>query len=142
MDTLQCAIVLAKLELFDWEVQQRFAIGACYNQLMDDAGIPRVQQRPNRTSVFAQYTVLIENREIVQKELNEAGIPTAVHYPIPLSRQPAFAYLDKSADSRPVADEIAQHVMSLPMGPTLMINEQRRVVEALSKAVIGWETTA
>ena len=66
MDTLQCAIVLAKLERFDWEVQQRLALGARYNQRCDAAGIARMVQREDRTSVFAQYTVRVANRAQVQ----------------------------------------------------------------------------
>ncbi len=90
MDTLQCAVVLAKLERFDWEVEQRLKIGARYNKLL--AGkVQVVTQRSDRTSGFAQYTVLIENREQVQEKLKAAGIPTAVHYRIPLN--PNFEHL-------------------------------------------------
>ena len=88
MDTLQCAIVLAKLERFDWEIEQRLKIGAGYNELL--AGkVPVVTQRPDRTSVFAQYTVFVQNCEEVQERLKATGIPTAVHYPVPLHKQPA-----------------------------------------------------
>ena len=93
MDTLQCAIVLAKMERFEWEVQQRHEIGERYNQRLDQAGIARIQQRPERTSVYAQYTVMVPNRKALQKRLAEAGIPTAVHYPVPLNEQPAYKHL-------------------------------------------------
>jgi UDP-2-acetamido-2-deoxy-ribo-hexuluronate aminotransferase len=89
MDTLQCAVVLAKLERFEWEVGQRLKIGARYNELLANK-VPVVAQRPDRTSVFAQYTVLVENREQVQEKLKAAGVPTAVHYPVPLHLQPAY----------------------------------------------------
>lgn len=118
MDTLQCAIVLAKLERFEWEVEQRIAIGQQYNQLMDEAGIKRVQQRNDRTSVFAQYTVLVDDREQLEKKLKDAKIPTAVHYPVPLNQQPAYQHLC-CPDCTPVAKEIAKQVMSLPMSPDL-----------------------
>src|SRR5687767_8791492 len=86
MDTLQCAIVLAKLERFDWEVAQRLAIGARYNELL--AGrLPVVAQRPDRDSMFAQYTVFVDDRAAVQARLAARGIPTAVHYPLPLNEQ-------------------------------------------------------
>lgn len=128
MDTLQCAIVLAKLERFEWEVEQRTQIGKRYNQLL--AGkIQTITQRPDRTSVYGQYSVLIDDRAAIQEKLKEAGIPTAVHYPIPLNLQPAFAYLNKPLGSFPVAEEIAKRVMSLPMGADLSETQQRRIVQ-------------
>ncbi len=130
MDTLQCAIVLAKLEQFDWEVDQRIRIGRRYDQSF--AGKVRtVAQRPDRTSVYGQYTVLIDERAAMQEKLKDAGIPTAVHYPVPLNLQPAFAYLDKPAGSFPVAEETAMRVMSLPMSPMLTADQQERIVAGL-----------
>jgi len=147
MDTLQAAIVLAKLDVFDEEVKARAEIGARYTELLsfplpqeaEEIGkktiiIPYIE--PHNTSVYAQYTVLIENREGVHKKLNEAGIPTAVHYPIPLNLQPAFAHINKSEGSFPVAEELAKKVMSLPMSAVLSGAEQDRVVEALAHACV------
>jgi UDP-2-acetamido-2-deoxy-ribo-hexuluronate aminotransferase len=134
MDTLQCAVVLAKLPRFEWEIERRLAIGARYNQLLDQAGIARVVQRPGRTSVFAQYTVLVEQRERVADTLKAAGIPTAVHYPVPLNRQPAFAELCRGR-ATPNADWAAAQVLSLPMHPDLTEAEQDFVVNQLSGAV-------
>ena len=134
MDTLQCAVVLAKLERFEWEVSRRRAIGARYNRMFDEAGIVRVFQRPGRTSVFAQYTVLVEARDAVAQRLEGAGIPTAVHYPLPLNRQPAFAALCRGGET-PHADWAAARVLSLPMHPDLAEEDQDRVVAALIDAV-------
>lgn len=131
MDTLQCAIVLAKLEQFDWEVERRLEIGARYNSLMDAKGILRVRQRSDRTSVFAQYTVFVEDREKVQNKLKEAGIPTAVHYPVPLNEQPAYKQLTP-AGGTPVAVNTSELVMSLPMHSDMCESIQKAVVEALS----------
>ena len=89
MDTLQCAIVLAKLERFDWEVEQRIKNGKQYNELFYGK-IKTVTQREDRTSVFAQYTVLVENREEIQESLKDKSIPTAVHYPVSMHLQPAY----------------------------------------------------
>ena len=133
MDTLQCAIVLAKLERFDWEVQQRLALGARYNALCDEAGIARIQQRADRTSVFAQYTVRLPNRAAVQERLKAAGIPTAVHYPIPLNQQPA--YVGMCNHPTPVAARLAQEVMSLPMSADLLLHQQDTVMQALRAAL-------
>lgn len=148
MDTLQCAIVLAKLERFDWEVQQRQLLGARYNELCDAAGIARMVQRRDRSSVFAQYTVRLPLganpahpsgtssatlREQVQARLKEAGIPTAVHYPLPLNQQPAYAGLcDRPT---PVAAQLAQQVMSLPMSADLSFPQQDAVMHALRAAL-------
>lgn len=119
MDTLQCAIVLAKLEQFDWEVDQRIKIGTKYNNLMDERGILRVHQSSDRTSVFAQYTVLVNNRELVQSNLKEAGVPTAVHYPIPLNEQLAYQKDWAGENRTTVAAQLSRVVMSLPMHPYL-----------------------
>jgi UDP-2-acetamido-2-deoxy-ribo-hexuluronate aminotransferase len=130
MDTLQCAIVLAKLERFEWEVRQRMEIGQRYNQLLDQAGVERIHLRPERTNVYAQYTIIVPNRESLQKLLAEAGIPTAVHYPVPLNEQPAYKHLC-CLDCTPIAQQLAKQVISLPMGPDLAIEQQQLIVKAL-----------
>lgn len=130
MDTLQCGIVLAKLERFPWEVEMRVELGRRYNDLLDQSGIQRVKQRPDRTSVYAQYTVLVENRERIQESLKQAGIPTAVHYPIPLNEQPAYAAVSRGG-STPNSKALASKVMSLPMSPDLSPRDQEKIVELL-----------
>ena len=132
MDTLQCAIVLAKFERFEWEVEQRAALGARYNELL--AGkLPVVAQRPGRSSVFAQYTVFVDDRAAVQARLAAQGIPTAVHYPKPINQQPAYAALC-CPDCCPESSRAAQRVMSLPMSPDLTLVQQDRVVQALTQS--------
>lgn len=129
MDTLQCAIVLAKLERFEQEIEQRLRIGACYNALF--AGkVHTIIQRPDRTSTFAQYTVCADNREKVQAFLSESGIPTAIHYPVPMHLQPAYATLS-SADCCPVSVVMARKVLSLPMGPDLDVAACHDIADAL-----------
>lgn len=130
MDTMQCAIILAKLERFAWEVEQRIAIGQRYNTLLDELGIVRVQQRPDRNSVFAQYTFFSDQRKALQLRLTELGIPSAVHYPVPLNEQPAYKHLCCS-DCTPIARKISQTVISLPMGPDLSADDQLYIVNAL-----------
>lgn len=130
MDTMQCAIVLAKLERFDWEVEQRLQIGQRYNQLVDKAGMGRIQQRPDRTSVFAQYTIVPHERDKLQDLAQDANIPTAVHYPVPLNEQPA--YKDRCCiDCTPVAQLLAKRVMSLPMSIELDAASQQIIVNRL-----------
>ena len=130
MDTLQCAIVLAKLERFYWEVEQRQKVAQRYNKPLDKWGMARITQRPDRTSVYAQYTILTNDREVLQKRFNEAGIPTGVHYPVPLNEQPAYKHLC-CPDCTPIAQQIAKQVMSLPMGPDLTEAQQQHIVKHL-----------
>lgn len=118
MDTMQCAIVLAKLTRFDWELNRRARFGARYNHAMDEIGVARVIQKSDRTSVFAQYTVLCDDRERMQSLLTAAGVPTAVHYPSPMSRQEPYRQYC-CGDCTPVADTMSKRVLSLPMSADL-----------------------
>ncbi|AKQ53466.1 DegT/DnrJ/EryC1/StrS family aminotransferase [Bordetella hinzii] len=135
MDTLQCAVVLGKLERFDWEIQERLRIGARYQELLADlpAGARTVTVRPDRDSVWAQFTVMVPNREQVIAKLKDAGIPTAVHYPRPIHAQPAYAHF--AAGDTPVSDALAATVMSLPMHPDLDAATQDQIVAALKQAL-------
>ena len=134
MDTLQCAVVLAKLGRLDWELQRRREIGAIYHQRLSPLNLATLAVRPDRDSVWGQYTVRVANRAHVQAVLADAGVPTAVHYPKPLHRQPAYAkYGDP--DSCPLAIAAAGEVMSLPMSADLSETDLDRVVAALAAAV-------
>jgi len=152
MDTLQCAIVLAKWPRFEWEVSSRGAIGAEYTRLIhaevpgakplgrDEVGqqlkgLRTLTLQSGYTSVYAQYTVLVPNREAVQAKLQAAGIPTAVHYPVPINAQPAYKDLCIGGDTV-ISDWMATHVMSLPMGPDLRDVDINSVVKFLSDSFI------
>jgi UDP-2-acetamido-2-deoxy-ribo-hexuluronate aminotransferase len=133
LDTIQAAVLLPKLAILDQEMAQRQEVAARYTILLNEAGIsttPYVE--PHNTSAWAQYTVRVQNREAVQMPLAQAGLPTAVHYPIPLNKQPAVS--DPSA-RLPVGDLVAQEVMSLPMSPALTAGDQQKVAEALRDAL-------
>jgi UDP-2-acetamido-2-deoxy-ribo-hexuluronate aminotransferase len=136
MDTLQCAVVLAKLPRFGWEIERRHALGDRYGRLIRASGAPvqLLAVRPDRDCVWAQYTVLVDHRPAVQAALQAAGIPTAVHYPKPLHHQPAYA-ADCCPDCNPLSIAAAQRVLSLPMSADLSEADQDRVVEALAQAV-------
>ena len=133
MDTLQCAVVLAKLERFEWELEQRARVAARYDALFSGR-IGKVGRTRDRTSVFAQYTVVLDERERLQAVLHGAGIPTAVHYPVPMHLQPAYAEYS-SPDACPVALDMAGKVMSLPMGPYLDPAAATQVAATLLAAV-------
>ena len=132
MDTLQCAIVLAKLERFEWELEQRARVAAHYDAMLSGR-IGLVARGKMRNSVYAQYTVVVEQRERVQARLHAAAIPTAVHYPLPIHVQPAYAYLSRP-EAYPVALNMAAKVLSLPMGPYLAPESISRVAATLLDA--------
>jgi UDP-2-acetamido-2-deoxy-ribo-hexuluronate aminotransferase len=134
MDTLQAAVLLAKLGVFADEVEARARVAARYGeQLRDVVVVPHIE--PHNTSVYAQYTVQVDHREAVQEKLREAGIPTAVHYPIPLHLQPVFTGLNPPAGSFPVAESVAKRVLSLPMHPYLAEDELVRIAVAVTEAI-------
>ncbi len=136
MDTIQCAVVLGKLERFDWEIAERIRIGARYTSLFahDGSGAVRtLSVRPDRTSVYAQYTVLVGDREMVQERLKVAGIPTAVHYPIPLHLQPAYSGYGLRGDF-PISEDLGRRVMSLPMHADLTADAQDAIISAVLTA--------
>jgi UDP-2-acetamido-2-deoxy-ribo-hexuluronate aminotransferase len=136
MDTIQCAVVLAKLERFEWEIAQRIEVGRRYDALLS-AGAPelkRVQVRPDRSSVYAQYTVMTPQRDRLQSALGLRGVPTAVHYPVPLHRQPAYRKYGVDLGLR-ISDSLAAEVISLPMYPDLELRLQDRIVAATREAL-------
>lgn len=134
MDTMQAAILLSKMEIFEEEVKAREQIGARYTQLIN--GRLKVQQIPEGyTNVYAQYTVEVDDRKSVQARLQEMGIPTAVHYPIPMHLQPVYKSLGHKKGDFPHSERAGERVMSLPMHPYLDERTQDKVVEYLFKAI-------
>lgn len=128
LDTLQAAILLPKLEILDDEINARQQVAETYTELLNNAGIattPFIKE--GNVSAWAQYTIQVDNRSNVQEYLKSQGIPTAVHYPIPLNKQPAVA----SDTVLLVGDAIAENVISLPMHPYLILEQQSFIVKAL-----------
>src|SRR5690554_3409348 len=129
LDTLQAAILLPKLEILAEEIELRNQIAQTYTQQLNKAGItttPLIEE--HNISAWAQYTIQVENRDALQAKMQTHGIPTAVHYPIPLNKQPAVA--DKNVQL-PIGDAVAEKVMSLPMHPYMTEGEQQKVVSVL-----------
>ena len=135
MDTLQCAVVLAKLERFDWEIARRLDLGERYRQLIQASGAPvgLISVRPDRDCVWGQFTVFVADRDRVQQRLAAQGVPSAVHYPVPMHRQPAYAALC-CPDCCPESVKAGQRVLSLPMSADLTEADMHRVVDALVSA--------
>ena len=131
LDTLQAAILLPKLGVLDDEMALRQQVAERYTKHLNQADIkttPYVEQ--HNVSAWAQYTICSHNRDVVQEDLKQAGIPTAVHYPIPLNKQPAVANIDVHL---PFGDKVASQVVSLPMSAYLSYADQDRVVSALAR---------
>lgn len=131
LDTLQAAILLPKLAILEEEIGLRGRVAAVYAQELDKASIAAPFIESHNISAYAQYTVRVKNRDAVQTALKAAGIPTAVHYPIPLNKQPAVA----SDAVLPVGDWVAEEVLSLPMHPYMTEEQVRQVVGALAQAL-------
>ena len=136
MDTMQCAVVLAKLERFDWEIEQRLALGDQYRKMITDAGLnlKLITVRPDRDCVWAQFTVIVENRAAVQQLLKAKGVPTATHYPLSLNMQPAYKHLC-CPECTPFSDVAARTVMSLPISPQLSHSNIALIVKMLDEVV-------
>lgn len=130
LDTIQAAVLLAKFDFFQQEIEQRQRIAQRYGELLSGTDVVTPFILPLCTSVFAQYTILSDNRDRLQKELQSKGIPTAVHYPVPLYSQPA---LRVEAPPLPVTEVVSKQVISLPMHPFLKQEEQERVAAAIAK---------
>jgi UDP-2-acetamido-2-deoxy-ribo-hexuluronate aminotransferase len=135
MDTLQCAVILAKLETFDWEIEQRICLGRAYRDMV--SAIPGIQApvvRNDRTCVWAQFTIQSDRRDALIASLKEVGVPTAVHYPVPLHKQPAYKDLCKIVGGIEASEKVSTRVLSLPMHAYLDEDTMRTIVHALEKA--------
>ena len=134
LDTLQAAVLLAKWETFEQEIAARARVGNRYTELLTGhVETPVVE--PHNSHVYAQYTIAAANRQQLQQRLTEQGVPTTVHYPIPLNLQPAFAHFRLGKGSFPKAEVAAERVMSLPMHAFLDEETQDRIVAAVRSSL-------
>lgn len=129
LDTLQAAILLPKLDIFPEELAARQDVAAFYDVLLAKQQIKTPYIEPHNVSAYAQYTICVDDRDNLQQHLQAQGVPTAVHYPIPLNKQPAV-FNEKYL---PIGDELSQKVMSLPMHPYLRESDITLITQALSK---------
>jgi UDP-2-acetamido-2-deoxy-ribo-hexuluronate aminotransferase len=140
LDTLQAAVLLKKLTIFDNELEVRNQIAQRYNEAFSRHAehqdtsrrlkIPHIV--PHNECSWAQYTIQIQNRNSVQINLGKKGIPTAIHYPIPLNKQPAVA--DENS-WLPVGDNLSQNVLSLPIHPYLEIETQVKIIKTIENII-------
>ncbi len=134
LDTLQAAILIEKMKIFDHEFSLRQAVAAQYETMLKGiVETPYID--PAGESVFAQYTVEVDNRDEVQRLMQLDGVPTCVHYPKPLHMQPALKYLNVKEGSFPVSERAASRVVSLPFHPYLTNEDQKKVCDSLAQAI-------
>jgi len=131
LDTIQAAVLLAKFEIFPDEVMQRDRVGRQYTASINamQSTIVAPQIRSNCTTVYAQYSIMANNREQLIAKLNKMNIPTAVHYPVPLHLQPPFY---NNQLNLPVVEDVATKIVSLPMHPYLSTEDIEKVSRALA----------
>ncbi len=131
MDTLQCAIVNIKLKHYKKDLALRQEVAEKYTKALQDKDIVLPFIDKNTTSVFAQYSIRVKERDKLQTKLKEKGIPTAVHYPMPLHLQECFEYLNYTKGDFPIAEQISQEIMSLPMNPYISDDEIAYITKVL-----------
>jgi UDP-2-acetamido-2-deoxy-ribo-hexuluronate aminotransferase len=130
LDTLQAAILLAKIDIFVEEIDNRNKLADRYSDALKDVVI--VPAKPERTiSAWAQYTLRVQHRDIFQGVLSAAGIPTAIYYPLPMHLQPAYREFGSGLGSLPASEQLSGEVISLPMNPYWTDDDLQRVVEAV-----------
>lgn len=134
MDTMQAAVLLEKLAFFEEEIALRQTVAQRYQKLLPRE-IKKQLIKPENLSVYAQYTIEVDDRETVQKLLEQRGIPTAIHYPLGLHEQPIFQKMFPGKQSFLHTEAAAQRVMSLPMHPYMQEKEQIKVVQALEEVL-------
>ncbi len=129
LDTIQAAILLAKLDVYEDEILRRQKVAKRYSEGLQDVVTPPVVPADS-TSVWAQYSVLSDERESIMGRLKENGVPSAIYYPKPLHLQPAFDFLGYKNGDFPVSEQISQKIFSLPMHPYLSGSDQKYIIES------------
>ncbi len=133
LDTLQAAILLPKLEIFESEIKSRQEVAARYSNAFK--ALMKVPHIPDGLlSAWAQYSLVVEKRDHYLNKLKERGIPTAIYYPRPLHLQTAFAHLGYQRGDCPISEHLSDRIFSLPMHPYLETQDQDGIIEAVKKA--------
>lgn len=133
LDSLQAAVVLAKLDIFDEEIGLRQNVADAYGSAIQSTSIQLPQLAEGNTSVWAQYTILSESRDEFQSKLKEEGIPSVPYYAVPLHLQPVFEGLGYGKGDFPVTEEISEQCLSLPMHPYLSPDEIEKVTTVINR---------
>ena len=131
LDTLQAAILLEKLEIFDDEILRRQEVAQAYGDGIRNSSVTLPMVGSSNTSVFAQYTILSSNRDVLAASLKKAGIPSVSYYAVPLHLQPVFADLGYKKGQFPITEDVASRGLSLPMNPYLSEEEVAAVCDVI-----------
>ena len=131
LDTIQAAVLLAKMEIFDEEIQLRQEVAGRYKDGLQSPAVA-AHVKDYNISAWAQYAILHPDRDAVMAKLNQQGIPTAIYYPTPLHLQEAFTGLGYSRGDFPVSEDVADRIFSVPMHPYLSREDQDKIVEAIN----------
>jgi UDP-2-acetamido-2-deoxy-ribo-hexuluronate aminotransferase len=132
LDTIQAAILLAKLPHFDWEARERERLGARYSASLRPSCVPPLVA-PFNTHVYAQYTIRVAHREQAAEKLKTAGVPTGIYYPKCLHEQPVFSDLGYRIGDFVQSEKASREVLSLPMHSYLTQPDQDRIVELVNE---------
>ena len=134
LDTLQAAVLIEKLTIFDDEIEARDRLAAAYSAALGGvAQVPALM--PGATSIWAQYTIVTDRRDAVVSACRDAGIPTAIHYPLPLSQQEGYRHFPAVPGGVPVSERLSRQVVSLPMHPYLADSDQQRIIDTVRNAL-------
>ncbi len=133
MDTLQCAVLLAKMTFFNKELLLRRKIGNKYNLEFDRLGIKRIKFLKNTKSVYGQYTIFLNKRDKIREILSHYNIPTAINYPLPIDHQKPYIKYKKAKNKNCL--EASKKVLSIPMHPYLKIKDQKYIIDKIKYAV-------
>lgn len=136
LDTIQAAILIQKLAIFDEEMDLRQQVAGRYGEGLGDL-LPIPSLLEGATSAWAQYTLVVDKRDAIAARLKAQGIPSAIYYPRPLHQQTAYRAYPCAPDGLPVSEELSSHVLSLPMHPYLEKATQDRIVAAVRDAALG-----
>ncbi len=133
LDTIQAAVLNVKLKYYEKDLKLRQDVAVKYTKALNAKNIETPFVKSDRTSAWAQYSIRVENRTELQTKLQNLGIPTAVHYPMPLHVQECFKYLNLKEGDFPISEKVSKEIMSLPMNPYVSDEEIEFIVENLAK---------
>ena len=133
LDTIQAAVLNVKLKYYEKDLKLRQDVASKYTKALNAKNIETPFVKNDRTSAWAQYSIRVQNRTELQTKLQNLGIPTAVHYPMPLHVQECFKYLNLKEGDFPISEKVSKEIMSLPMNPYVTDEEIEFIVGSLVK---------
>jgi len=131
LDTIQAAVLNVKLKYYEKDLKLRQDVASKYTKALNSKNIETPFLKNDRTSAWAQYSIRVQNRTELQTKLQNLGIPTAVHYPMPLHVQECFKYLNLQEGDFPISEKVSKEIMSLPMNPYVSDEEIEFIVGSL-----------